>query len=186
MKRDLMQGLDKIKKHLNSYIRDYEAQIKALENIEIVTKKDGKPFKNLNRNFANAEVRQGASYGWITLFVYYRDPEFGYATVDLYKVVGDEEYKEISENKDKYKGKLIDRGIYRQPIYQYSMEEIPQLIKDRIKQFKERLEKYKKEIELIEEKEEEIIEKFGEFDDYLKEIAGDTRLYDDIRDWRYL
>lgn len=188
MKYNLRQSLEQRKKYLNSYIADHKAQIQALENVEIVTKKDGKPFKNLGRNFSNADVKQGAEqgadYGWITLFVYYREPEFWYATVDLYKDVRDEEYKEISENKDKYKGELIDRGIYRQPIYQYGMEEVPQVIQERIEQLKERLERYKKELELIEEKEEEIVEKIGEFDDYLKEIAGDTSLYNHIRYWR--
>lgn len=180
MKRDLMHRLDKIKKDLNSYIRDYEAQIKALENVEIVTKKDGKPFKNLDRNFANAKVRPGIISGFMTLYVGYINQNYDYVTVDLYKSLSDEEYKEISDNKDKYKGKLIAKDGIFNPIYEYSIEEIPELIDKEIEQFKERLEKYKKELELIEEKEEEIIEKFGEFDEYLKEIAGDTRLYDDV------
>lgn len=51
-----------IKKKIEARIKDYEKDLKTLESVEVITKKDGKPFTKLGNNFTNVTIT--SAYRW--------------------------------------------------------------------------------------------------------------------------
>ena len=51
-----IRNYEELKKKIEEDIRYYENRIELWKRVEIVTKKDGTPYKNFNQNFKNADV----------------------------------------------------------------------------------------------------------------------------------
>ena len=66
----MMKTKESIRKTFMDYIADYEEKIKLWENVKVVTKKDGTPFKDFAKNFSGAKVvRPAYGFGDLELHV---------------------------------------------------------------------------------------------------------------------
>ena len=80
-------SIDNTKVTFEKELDNLKSALAAWESVQVVTKKDGKPFANLQKNFINARVSQWQSFGTVdqkTITVTYCTKKSGYRSDQLY------------------------------------------------------------------------------------------------------
>lgn len=135
--------LEKILKRLELNRDNTAAALTAWKQVEIVTKKDGTPFKNPAQNFLHADYTystiSGKTHPSLVVKYCYGSHGWGSDAIDCYISAKDLKKDDPRQNK------IIDCGIF-EDVYIYTVEEIPELIAAKIKRLETRLESYEKQI----------------------------------------
>lgn len=142
--------LEDIKKELEKRIREDKAKLQAWEKVEIVTKKDGKPFANMSKNFVNAKYYNSSSLSAYSyeLEVFTRD-ETGKClcdTMNCYELV-----KYLDEEKQTKTQNYMPKESFLEQHYKYDMEDIKQSLEDKKTYYAEHIQSLKNQLENIEE-----------------------------------
>lgn len=116
--------LEELKEKLSKRIKNIDAEIQAWKKVEILTKKDGSAFKQLQKNFKNAKITNLINYD-INIY-FHNGSTYTEASINI----------ETAENNT---GKReISRSSYCNKYYYFlSVEEIKQKIDERIQQLEE-------------------------------------------------
>lgn len=126
-------NLNEIKEEINHDIEKYTAFINAWNNVKFVTKKDGTPFKQFERNIENAKYNS-PSYSLLNeeklLTVYTHTKNNGYISDYIYC------YELIPDMTDKTKlaktENYMPKQTYLKQVYLYDLEDIKTAINNRI------------------------------------------------------
>lgn len=170
--------IDEIKTKLANGINRNVAIIEKLKSIELVTKKDGKPFKNLAQNFTNCKI----GYDGFSLHsdskslrVYFMvGYKHDYYNIDLYN------YCDTLEDGDERKAP--NNGILRS-IYIYSVDETKSLIDSTIKQLEKQTASYKMQLNNCDKIAKSFLKKQSQLIDELeKNCGGKNSLYYSLKD----
>lgn len=116
--------LEELKEKLSKRIKNIDAEINAWKKVEILTKKDGSAFKQLQKNFKNAKITNLINYD-INIY-FHNGSTYTESSINI----------ETAENNT---GKReISRSSYCNKYYYFlSVEEIKQKIDERIQQLEE-------------------------------------------------
>ena len=129
---------------LNNDLDDARKQIEAWETVKKITKKDGKPFKNLSQNFEGERMRFYVEDYHIapyekTIAVYYRSAKGSQsATIDCYRSIESTDDREALDQ-----SRIFERGACLKDGYAFSPDEVMQAINNR----KEQLKRYADDLE---------------------------------------
>ena len=116
--------LEELKEKLSKRIKNIDAEINAWKKVEILTKKDGSAFKQLQKNFKNAKITYLINYD-INIY-FHNGSTYTESSINI----------ETEENNT---GKReISRSSYCNKYYYFlTVEEIKQKIDERIQQLEE-------------------------------------------------
>jgi len=151
---------------LTRRIEDNKKRLMAWENVEVLSKKDGKPFQTMQKNFKNAYYKRGylgayhfqlCVYG---SYPYHVNDEY----IDCFKYVDDMTEKHDPRLTEKPEN-ITPKETYVRQKYNYDFYDICEAIERR----KEHLRAYIAELESDLSKVAEIIEKYGAMFEALKE-----------------
>lgn len=170
--------IEELKNNLNKRIERNNIIIEKLKSIEIVTKKDGKPFKNLSQNFTNCKIvkdENSLHYNAINLCIYFMiGYKHDYYKIDLY------DYCDELSNDDERK--IANNGILRS-IYIYNIDEIKSLINSTIENLKKQKESYKMQLKNCDKIAKSYLDKqFKLIEKLENDCGGKNSLYYALRD----
>ena len=116
--------LEELKEKLSERIKNIDAEVNAWKKVEILTKKDGSAFKQLQKNFKNAKITNLINYD-INIY-FHNGSTYTESSINI----------ETEENNT---GKReISRSSYCNKYYYFlTVEEIKQKIDERIQQLEE-------------------------------------------------
>ena len=131
----------------------YTAAAAALKAITRNYKKNGEPFQNMKQNFNNCTIRT-ENYANITeekeLCVYFQSRgRYESYDIRLYENIG--AYTDTDYTKKP--GTIINRGNYLKKLYLYTVDEVAEIIAERIKQCEKYAAEYAEKIANIQEME---------------------------------
>lgn len=131
----------------------YSNAAKALKAITRNYKKNGEPFQNMKQNFNNCTIRT-ENYANITeekkLTVYFQSRgRYESYDITLYENIGAYSQKDFS----KLPGTIVERGKYLCPMYLYTVDEVAEIIAERIKKCEQYAAEYTEKIANIKEME---------------------------------
>lgn len=138
--------LNGIKSELKKRIDKNESFLQAWKNVEFCSKKDGKPFKNMQQNIINAKYDRKYSLNEYKLTVYTSPTSInGYMhdSIDCYKTVN-----QYNENDSLFKNKPenIKNSVYHNT-YVYDIDDIKQAVNDHIIQLEKEITELKKQLD---------------------------------------
>ena len=169
-------NLDGVKTYLAKTLDEKETLLAAWKAVTFNTKKDGKPFANLAKNFNNARIGR-ESYDTMgyerRIYVYGISKRGGYVNDDL-RLWENAEYLKDKEMLTKTEN-IIDLGGYWARQYVYDMDDIKKVIAARI----EYLEKYCEELRKSLEKVDTVYHNFKiAYERAMKTLENDTKEFE--------
>ena len=170
---------EEIRTRFENYIREYEEKIKLWKNVKVVTKKDGTPFKDFNRNFEGADVvRPAYGFGDIDLVVVnYKIRIAGNHVTDTIHTRELVKYTKLNPSEDR-----IIKETYLEPYFYLTIPEIMEKIQRTIQIYEKNIEEYKDQIEKLDWMYDEVVTRINDTMDYIRENAGgNTSLYYELR-----
>lgn len=172
-----------IREHLERTLNDYIFKIELWENVKVVTKKDGAPFKNFSQNFDGCSV-SSALFHDRNLEVSGRAPSGKWLEDSINTSILLSDYTKIfgapEESRICKESFLADWVVLTIP-------ESKKMIENRINLYKARIEEYNKQLELLDSAYDEIMEKTKELYyllDNVTECSGFVKntLYRDLQE----
>jgi hypothetical protein len=145
-----LYNLDGIRTELKKELSKNETLLKTLENVSFPTKKDGKPFAIMSKNFDGAKY-QPISYamqpgecelwfgGWDNLSGYIHDTITCY---ELVKYLKDDTMKAKTQN-------YQPKQSYLEQVYTFDLEDIKNAIQKKIQYYKDRIESLNQQLKIV-------------------------------------
>lgn len=177
-----MVQLNEITMELENRIAEHKALMDAWSKVEKVTKKDGKEFALLSKNFKNVVVRNKdysiqSNAKELKVYCYYTRKEknyecnqFTYDTMDVNEIVRySSRGKEIDESR-------IIKEPYIEPYYIKNVSEIWEDIQNEIQYHKDRITSLEEQLKITEEKYNAITDKMNEIQDILNTLGDNADL----------
>lgn len=164
MTKQLEYAIKKATEELERRIKDNKRRLEAWERVELVSKKDGKPFQTMQKNFKNAYYKRGYLSYHFQLAVYGEYPIYiNDEDIDLFEYVDDMEKKQDKRLIEK-PDNIMPKIPYERQKYNYDFYDICEAIERR----KEHLRNYIAELEKDYQRIGEIMMSFGERFEALK------------------
>ena len=116
--------LEELKEKLSKRIKNIDAEINAWQKVEILTKKDGSAFKQLQKNFKNAKITNLINYD-INIY-FHNGSTYTESSINIETAENNTGKREIARITCNYKN-----------YYLLTVEEIKQKIDERIQQLEE-------------------------------------------------
>lgn len=147
----MYRNIEDIEKEMDKRIAETAAFLEAWRNVKFPTKKDGTPFKNMNKNFDGAKyvpISYAMQANENELEIHACTRETGYIkdTISCYEIV---KYMNNSDKPTRKPENLAPKCTMLNQIYIYDMEDIKEAIANRIEYLAKRLEDLKKQKENV-------------------------------------
>lgn len=175
-----MKTKEEIKTKFENYIKEYEEKIRLWKNVKVVTKKDGTPFRDFNRNFEGADVvRPAYSFGDIDLVVTnYQIRINGNWVEDTIHTRELVRYSDLKPSEDR-----IINERFLEPYFYLTIPEIMEKIQKTIQTYEKDIEEYKEQIAKLDWMYDEVVTRINSTMDYIRDNAGSgTSLYYELRE----
>ena len=171
---------EQIREKFENYIAEYEEKIRLWQNVQVQTKKDGTPFKDLAKNFSGAKlVRPAYGFGDIELHVAnYRlriGGSFVEDKINLRELV---KYSPVKVDESR-----IIREAYLEPYFYLTIPETMGKIERQIETYKKAIIDYQEQIEKLDSLYDEVARRIDDTMDFIRQNTENySSLYYELRE----